>query len=177
MNAQIVERGPDGFTVAFTVRRGSDFPTYEAEIREAINEAGTLATAEALKQFDTDGEPVEHWGTRYTSKGMYPRQYQTPFGVADVERHLYQSPRGAPRSALWTTGPGSCSAPTPALARMIAAKYAEVGSPRVQQDLEMNHGRRLRAASSRASPSTSRRSPATSATRRGIASPTSRRPG
>jgi len=42
----------------------------EADIERALNEAGTLATGELLKQFDADGSAVEMGSARYTSKGQ-----------------------------------------------------------------------------------------------------------
>jgi hypothetical protein len=143
MNAQVVARGPDGFTVAFTVSRSNEFPAYEAEIQQALNEAGAVATAEALRQFDTAGEAVEYGDTRYTSKGTYFKEYQTPFGVAGLERHLYQSPKGGATICPLEDRAGVILSATPALARTVASKYAEFGSPRVQHDLEVNHGRHL----------------------------------
>ncbi|MEM9888955.1 MAG: hypothetical protein AAF849_23885 [Bacteroidota bacterium] len=41
----------------------------EEQIAKALNEAGVLATEEALKQFDTQGSPIEKNGKVYTSKG------------------------------------------------------------------------------------------------------------
>ncbi len=38
----------------------------EEAILEALNEAGTIATEEALKQFDTDGNEIEVNGQKYT---------------------------------------------------------------------------------------------------------------
>ena len=41
----------------------------EEQIAKALNDAGILATEEALKQFDTQGSPIEKNGKVYTSKG------------------------------------------------------------------------------------------------------------
>jgi len=42
----------------------------EEQIQAALNEAGILATGLALKQFDTNGEPIEVNGSKMTSKGV-----------------------------------------------------------------------------------------------------------
>ena len=41
----------------------------EEQIAKALNEAGLLATEEALELFDTDGSPIELDGQLLTSKG------------------------------------------------------------------------------------------------------------
>jgi hypothetical protein len=44
----------------------------------ALNEAGCIATGEALKRFDTDGSAIGIGGMKWTSKGEEPKYYQTP---------------------------------------------------------------------------------------------------
>ncbi|MFA6476817.1 MAG: ISKra4 family transposase, partial [Victivallaceae bacterium] len=56
----------------------------EGIIRAAVNEAGTLATAEALKSFDADGKPVAMGGRKYTSKGEFREKYECPYGSIAV---------------------------------------------------------------------------------------------
>jgi hypothetical protein len=67
---------------------GEDF------IQDALNEAGTLATGELLKQFDTDGSMIEFGSVKMTSKGLVAKQYQTPYGVVEIDRHVYQTSSG-----------------------------------------------------------------------------------
>jgi hypothetical protein len=55
-----------------------------------------VATAEGLRWFDTDGSPTTVGPVKFTSKGEVEKDYQTPFGVATVSRHVYQSPQGGP---------------------------------------------------------------------------------
>jgi len=66
----------------------------EKAICDALNEAGTLATANFLKRFDTDGSPIVMGQTKLTSKGTVDKEYQTPYGATRVSRHVYQSPTG-----------------------------------------------------------------------------------
>ncbi len=66
----------------------------EEAIQEALNEAGTLVTGEALKRFDTDGSRLMMGGQRWFSKGEVPKIYQTPYGEVEVPRHVYQRSQG-----------------------------------------------------------------------------------
>ena len=43
---------------------------FEEALERGLNEAGTLATAEGLKQFDTDGSPITVGPVKFTSKGQ-----------------------------------------------------------------------------------------------------------
>ena len=115
----------------------------EGAIQQALNEAGVLATTESLKQFDTDGSPLEMGGTRYTSKGLEPKTYQTPYGETVVYRHVYQTSAGGA-----TFCPLECDAriiltSTPRFAMQISHKYAEMPGARVVGDLFTNHHREV----------------------------------
>ena len=43
-----------------------------------LNEAGTIASGEALKQLDTDGMPIEVEGKILTSKGKQGKSIKRP---------------------------------------------------------------------------------------------------
>lgn len=62
----------------------------EESIQQSLNEAGVLASGEALKRFDTDGAAQVIDGVNWTTKGQQPKAYQTPYGEVSVERHVYQ---------------------------------------------------------------------------------------
>ena len=94
MPAAIVARTPTGFTVQFEVPYGSSMLDSEEVIQQRLNEAGVLATGEVLSRFDTDGSPITVGDTKLTSKGKLLKEYQTPYGVAPVERYVYKSSRG-----------------------------------------------------------------------------------
>jgi hypothetical protein len=115
----------------------------EDAIQQALNQAGVTATAEALQHFDTDSRPIVIAGTKHTSKGRLPKDYQTPYGVATLSRHVYQSSRGGPTFCPLDQAARIVVSSTPRFAQMIAHKYAEFGSARVLADLEENHGRRV----------------------------------
>jgi len=116
---------------------------FEESIQRALNEGGVLATQEALQTFEVDGSPIVVGETRLTSKGQVPKEYQTPYGVSVVDRHVYQSPEGGRTFCPLDQRARIVVSSTPKFAKMISHKYAEFGSSRVIQDLEVNHSRRV----------------------------------
>ncbi len=69
------------------------------------------------------------------------KEYQTPYGVAPVERHVYQSSRGGRTYCPLDRNARIVVSSTPRFAKMVSHKYAEFGSARVIKDLAENHGR------------------------------------
>lgn len=67
----------------------------ENAILDVCNEMGCLATTEALQKFDTDGRsPIKLGATKLTARAKDNKAYQTPYGSVELERYVYQSPRG-----------------------------------------------------------------------------------
>jgi len=66
----------------------------EGVIQIATNAVGQLATQELLKSLDTDGSAITMGDLRFTSKGMVKKEYETPYGKLNLERHVYQSAIG-----------------------------------------------------------------------------------
>jgi hypothetical protein len=143
MSAQVINRTEDGFTVQITVPYNRSMLDFEEGLQQELNAAGILATEEGLRQFDTDGSPILIGSTKLTSKGRLPKDYQTPYGVATVERHVYQSPQGGATYCPLDRGARIIVSSTPKFAKMVSSKYAEFGSTRVQRDLRDNHGRTI----------------------------------
>jgi hypothetical protein len=94
MSAAIIERQESSVIIQIRIPLTRSMLETEDAIQQALNQAGVLATTEALKQFDTDGSPLQMGSTRWTSKGQEPKIYQTPYGEATVERHVYQTGEG-----------------------------------------------------------------------------------
>ena len=142
MAASIVEKNAEFVTIQIQVPLiTSSLLESEETIQRALNEAGTLATGEVLKQFDTDGSALEVAGERWTSKGKLPKTYQTPYGAVEIQRHVYQrSIGGITYCPLEVDGRIVVTA-TPRFAKQISHKYAEMSSPRLVEDLQENHGR------------------------------------
>jgi hypothetical protein len=141
MLALIVDRNESGFTIQVTVPYSPSMLDFEEALQQQLNDAGVLATQEALKQFDTDGSPITIGPTKLTSKGQLPKDYQTPYGVATVKRHVYQGSQGGATYCPLDRDARIVVSSTPKFAKMVSSKYAEFGSTRVQHDLRDNHGR------------------------------------
>lgn len=141
MSATVVARQESSITIQFTVPLTRSLLDTEHGIQQALNEAGLLATTEALRQFDTDGTPLQLGATRYTSKGQEPKDYQTPYGEVTVARHVYQTAQGGATFCPLERDARIILTATPRFAQMVSHKYAEMAGGRVVTDLEANHGR------------------------------------
>src|SRR5881227_3233653 len=141
MNATIIARSPTSFTVQVEVPYNDSMLGFEEALQDRLNEAGVVATAEGLQQFDTDGSPITVRPVRLTTKGPVEKDYQTPYGVATVARHVYQSPQGGPTYCPLDRDARIVVTSTPRFAKVLSHKYAEFSSPRAQVDLQENHGR------------------------------------
>src|SRR3954452_4723360 len=141
MNATIIARTPTSFTLQVEVPYADSMLNFEETLQHRLNEAGVVATAEGLKQFDTDGAPITVGSSKLTTKGPVGKDYQTPYGVATVARHVYQGTQGGLTYCPLDRGARIVVTSTPRFAKILSHKYAEFSSPRVQIDLEENHGR------------------------------------
>jgi hypothetical protein len=143
MAAAIVRRTDTGFTISFDVPYKGSMLEAEEAIQRALNEAGVAATEEALKRFDADGQPIRLGATKLTSMGKVRKEYQTPYGVAALDRHVYQSSQGGKTYCPLDQDARIVVSSTPRFAKMVTHKYAEFGATRVLEDLAQNHGRRV----------------------------------
>jgi hypothetical protein len=139
--AAIIARTPTSFTLQIEVPYNESMLDFEEALQERLNEAGVVATAEGLKQFDTDGSPITIGPVKFTTKGQVEKDYQTPYGVATVARHVYQSNQGGATYCPLDRDARIVVSSTPRFAKVLSHKYAEFSSPRAQVDLEKNHGR------------------------------------
>src|SRR3954470_23940047 len=143
MPATIIARTGNAFTIPVEIPYGPSMLDAEQTLQQRLNEAGALATSELLQRFDTDGSPIQVGDTKLTSKGKLLKEYQTPYGVAPLERHVYQSSRGGKTYCPLDRNARIVVSSTPRFAKMVSHKYAEFGSARVINDLAENHGRRV----------------------------------
>jgi len=67
MSTTIISRDKDSVTLIVPVEFSNSMLKSEDAILEALNEAGTVATEFAVKQFDTDGSEIEIDGRKYTT--------------------------------------------------------------------------------------------------------------
>ena len=84
MTATIINETADGLTLQVVIKFNRSMLEAEKAICDALNEAGTLATANFLKRFDTDGLAIVMGQTKLTSKGTVDKEYQTPYGATRV---------------------------------------------------------------------------------------------
>lgn len=115
----------------------------EESILKGINEAGSLATSQALSCFDTDGRPITLGKVKYTSKGQVLKYYQTPYGEVPLYRHVYQSNLGGSTFCPLEQEARIIGSSTPRMARMVSSKYSQLASSHVQRDFKENHGRNI----------------------------------
>src|SRR3954465_3060263 len=125
MSATMIERQENRVTIQITVPLTRSMLDSEAEIQKALNEAGVVLTAEALKQFDTDGSPLVLGATRWTSKGQEPKTYQAPGGEVVVARHVYQTGEGGATFCPLERDARIILTSTPRFAMQISHKYGE----------------------------------------------------
>jgi hypothetical protein len=141
MSATIVERQEASVTIQISIPLSRSMLDTEETIQNALNEAGVLASAEALKQFDTDGSPLILGSSRWTSKGQEPKAYQTPYGEVSIARHVYQTGEGGTTFCPLERDARIILTSTPRFAMQISHKYGEGPAARVVKDLTNNHGR------------------------------------
>ena len=141
MSAAIIERQESSVTIQISIPLSRSMLETEEAIQQALNQAGVLATTEALKQFDTDGSPLQMGSTRWTSKGQEAKIYQTPYGEAAVQRHVYQTGEGGATFCPLELDARIILTATPRFAKQISSKYGEGPAARVVRDLLGNHGR------------------------------------
>jgi hypothetical protein len=143
MSVSILERTDEYVVLAVKVPFSGSMLETEEGIQAVLNEAGTIASGEALQQYDTDGSPIEIEGRQWTSKGTLPKTYQTPYGAIELLRHVYQSSAGGATYCPLEVDSRIIVTSTPRFAKQIAHKYAEMSGGKVIEDLGENHGREL----------------------------------
>jgi hypothetical protein len=130
-------------TFQLTLRAETSMMDYEEQILEALNESGRLATQQCLEDFDTDGSPILLGGIKLTSKGRVLKNYQSPYGEAVIQRHVYQSSEGGATFCPLDQNARIVNSTTPRFAKMCSSKYALLNSISAQKDLSENHGREV----------------------------------
>jgi hypothetical protein len=143
MTVSILERTDEYVVLSVKIDLSKTMLESEENIQTALNAAGTVASREALQQFDTDGSPFELDGRLWTSKGSLPKTDQTPYGAVAVPRHVYQNSRGGTTFCPLEVDGRIIVTSTPRFAQQVAHKYAEMSGGRVLEDFRENHGRDL----------------------------------
>ena len=122
MTATLINETADGLTIQIVIPFERSMLEAESAICDALNEAGSLASANFLKRFDSDGTPIVIGQTTLTSKGTVAKEYQTPYGATTVERHVYQTSKG-----------GKTFCPLEREARIVTTCHPTVGDATIAQ--------------------------------------------
>lgn len=141
MPAQILSSTQEEVVVKIKLAVSGSMLDQEESIQSALNEAGILFTCDALQRFDTDGSPLIIGPTKWTSKGLEPKHYQTPYGEVKVARHVYQTAQGGAIYCPLDRDARIIVSSTPRFAKQVSNKYAQMAAPQVVSDLKENHGR------------------------------------
>ena len=139
----ITHNSNGSITVSVTIPLQGSMMEMENIILDAVNDVGCVATGVALKRFDTNGSPIIRDGTKLTSRNQDKKKYQTPFGVIEVERHVYQSPKGGKVFCPLEDSAHTIYAATPKFAQQLSHKYSQGNAQSVCADLEENHNRAI----------------------------------
>jgi hypothetical protein len=123
MAAKIIRKEGKKLIIELTIDLQDSMLDSEEEIQAVVNEAGSLATEEALKQFDTQGEAIEIEGKQWRSKGREQKFYQTPYGVVSVRDMFITTTDEEKRSALWSKPRALLAVQRPGLPSRLALKW------------------------------------------------------
>ncbi len=141
MGVQLVSVEGTQVKIEMTIDLSRSMLTSEENIQKSLNEAGSMATAAALKYLDTDGSEIEIAGEVMYSKGEQPKTYQTPYGEVVVKRHVYQRAGGGKTYCPLERDGRIIITSTPFLAKQVSSKLAYGSAREVRRDLAENHGR------------------------------------
>ena len=143
MAAQLLREDDDQLVIEITVPKSRDFLQCEDDIQDALNEAGRLATAKCLEDFDADGSPViMGGGEKLTAKRTkVSKKYESPYGTVTVKRYAYQSSRGGQVYCPLEFNARIVAGTTPRFARIVSYNYSHNNSAVVQSNLQQTLNR------------------------------------
>jgi hypothetical protein len=140
--AAVITRNGDEIEIKVTIKLTGSMLEMEHIIQAGVNEAGILATGEALSKFDATGDQINIASIKLTSKGKVAKEYQTPYGAVMIDRHVYQTSKGGKTFCPLDERARIITSSTPKFAQMISYKYASLSAIEVADDLHSNHGRK-----------------------------------
>src|SRR5512147_2970360 len=113
MPATIVSRPETTFTIQIEIPYRPSMLEAEETLQDHLNQAGVLATAEALQRLDTDGSPIIVGDTKPTTMGRALKGYQTPTGWPPSHATSTRAPGAARPTARSTATPALSAVPPP----------------------------------------------------------------
>lgn len=145
MIAELIHQEGDTITLQIQINLSGSLMEAEERILEGVNEAGKLATQQAIERFDTDGSPIRMGDVKWTRRTASPKGYQTPYGEVTVIRNVYQTSQGGRIYCPLEQNARIIRHATPRFARQLSHKYAQMHVHDVCKDLQENHGRKIAA--------------------------------
>jgi hypothetical protein len=127
MSARLIAIEGDTVRIELNIKLSRSMLESEEAILGALNEAGCVATGEALKRFEADGSAILSnvlWRSRGSASRLSNECWRQ--NVCPLERD----------ARIVVTS-------TPRFAKVVAHKFACGGSTQVESDLAENHGRRV----------------------------------
>lgn len=143
MPAKLISVEGTKVKIELTIELSESMLGSEGNIQEGLNEAGCIASIEAMKHLDTDGSAIEVGGKTWRTKGQHEKAYQTPYGEVVVARHVYQSAGGGKTYCPMERNARIVVTSTPMFAKQISSKTANGVAREVQRDLRENHKREV----------------------------------
>lgn len=142
MAAALMHESESEIVIQITVPKSGNFYECEENIQQALNEGGALATGRCLEEFDTDGAPLWIGNQKLTAKRTkVAKKYETPYGIAEVERYTYQSPEGGRVFVPMETNARIIGSSTPLFAKSVSYLYANNNAAVTKASLEQTTGR------------------------------------
>ena len=143
MPVELIQHKDNTLTVQFTVTLTGHMLEDEQSLQDAVNDAGCIAMAPMIKQFDTNGEPIRINGIKHTAKQISPEIYETPYGPVKVERRTYQTSKGGRSYVPLENDARMVLNSTPRYAQIVSGKYARFGAEAICDDLIECNGRKI----------------------------------
>jgi hypothetical protein len=139
MSAEILSRNDNVVEIKIVIQFAGSMIDSEEIIQQELNNAGVIASEQLLSRFDTDGSPIKIGSINFTTKGKEGKNYRTPYGVARVERHVYQPSGGGKTYCPLEDSARIIRTSTPKLAKMVSSKHSREGTNDVRKDFKENH--------------------------------------
>ena len=115
----------------------------EKLIQESVNKVGSSLTEVALSKFDTNGGSLTIGNVKFTVQQKAVKNYQTPYGLVSVSRHVYQTSKGGKTYCPLDDRARIITSSTPRFAQMVSSKYVNQCAGGVKADLELSNGRKV----------------------------------
>jgi len=143
MPAKLLAQEGNKITIQFSVELTGQLLRDEEALQRSVNEAGQVAMAPMIKQFDTNGEPIRVNGVKHTVKNYARQTYETPYGPVQVERYTYQTSKGGRAYVPLEEDGRMVLNSTPRYGQIVSGKYARFGADAICEDLLECNGRKI----------------------------------